>query len=57
MWIQPGETWNTLPTAIKTLLTVLTFLGIGEFFIEPGLVSKELRKKYARCSKHLSNWF
>lgn len=28
-------TWNTLATAIATLLTVLTFLGIGEFFIEP----------------------
>jgi len=47
MWIQPEETWNTLPTAITTLLTVLTFLGIGEFFIEPALVAEELTKKYA----------
>jgi len=38
-------TWNSLPTAITTLVTVLTFLGIGEFFIEPGLARKVAREK------------
>ena len=39
--------WNSIPTAITTLLAILTFLGVHKFFIEPWLLAKQLRKKYA----------
>jgi hypothetical protein len=39
--------WNSIPTAITTLLAVLTFLGVHKFFIEPWLLAWQLRKKYA----------
>ncbi len=39
--------WSFIPTAITTLLAVLTFLGVHNFFLEPWLVARQLRKKYA----------
>ncbi len=39
--------WNSIPTAITTLLAILTFLGVHRFFIEPWLLARQLRKKYA----------
>jgi hypothetical protein len=39
--------WNSIPTAITTLLAILTFLGVHKFFIEPWLAARQLRKKYA----------
>lgn len=39
--------WSFIPTAITTLLAVLTFLGVHKFFLEPWLAARQLRKKYA----------
>lgn len=39
--------WNSIPTVITTLLAILTFLGVHKFYIEPWLVARQLRKKYA----------
>jgi hypothetical protein len=39
--------WSAIPTAITTLLAILTFLGIQKFFIEPWQEARQLRKKYA----------
>jgi hypothetical protein len=39
--------WNSIPTAITTLLAILTFLGVHRLFIEPWLLARQLRKKYA----------
>jgi hypothetical protein len=36
-----------IPTAITTLLAILTFLGVHKFFIEPWVIARQLRKKYA----------
>jgi hypothetical protein len=38
---------SSVSTAITTLLAILTFLGVHKFFIEPWLVARQLRKKYA----------
>ncbi len=39
--------WAFIPTAITTLLAILTFLGVQKFFLEPWQVARQLRKKYA----------
>ncbi len=39
--------WQFIPTAITTLLAILTFLGVHKFFIEPWLDARQLKKKYA----------
>jgi hypothetical protein len=39
--------WSSIPTAITTLLAILTFLGVHKFFIEPWVAARQLRKKYA----------
>jgi hypothetical protein len=39
--------WNSIATAITTLIAILTFLGVHKFFIEPRMIARQLRKKYA----------
>lgn len=39
--------WNSIATAITTLIAILTFLGVHKFFIEPRIIARQLRKKYA----------
>jgi hypothetical protein len=44
-----GDTvsWNSISTAITPLFAILTFLGVHKFFIEPRLVARQVRKRYA----------
>jgi len=39
--------WNSIAVAITTLIAILTFLGVHKFFIEPRIIARQLRKKYA----------
>ncbi len=39
--------WNSIAAAITTLIAILTFLGVHKFFIEPRIIARQLRRKYA----------
>jgi hypothetical protein len=39
--------WGVVPAIITALVGVLTFLGVHKFLVEPWLIARQLRKKYA----------